>query len=365
MTQIPQRPSLVAQVADIVRREIKNGEWGEFLPGELELCSRLKVSRPTLRSALETLRRDGLIEVSQGRRRRIVARDRARVTSRESKIVGVIASIPYHTLSAFSLFLLNELQTHLHDAGYKLEVHANARFSHANPTRALESLSEQLQPAGWVLIGPTKGVQRWFFARQHPVLVLGGTDKGFELPCLGVDYRAVTRHAVGMYLNRGHHRVGLMIPEGPEEIGENPTKQGFLEGFSRAEGSTAYQPHIVAHNATVEGIRAALNTAMKSNAPPTGLLISRPKHVLTAMSHLMNSGIRIPDDMSIISLGNDPVLDEMTPRIARYVINWDAYARRAARLTIQMVTQGALPPRQILLMSQFQDGATLKSLAAS
>src|ERR1051326_7474089 len=145
MTQIPQRASLVTQVAEIVRREINRGEWGEYLPGELELCDRLKVSRPTLRAALDLLKREGLIEVSQGRRRRIVGKSRPRVLTSESKTVGVIASIPYHTLSSFSLVLLNELQTRLHDAGYKLEVHANARFGQAKPARALEALAEQLR----------------------------------------------------------------------------------------------------------------------------------------------------------------------------------------------------------------------------
>ena len=71
MKKLPQRLSLVSQAADILREQLAAGLCGDILPGERALCARLQVSRPTLRAALETLRREGWLEVSQGRRRRI------------------------------------------------------------------------------------------------------------------------------------------------------------------------------------------------------------------------------------------------------------------------------------------------------
>src|SRR5205085_2774779 len=70
MKQLPQRLSLVAQTAGILREQITAGTW-EHLPGERELCARLRVSRPTLRLALEALRKEGLFHVAQGKRRQI------------------------------------------------------------------------------------------------------------------------------------------------------------------------------------------------------------------------------------------------------------------------------------------------------
>src|SRR6185503_7916079 len=71
VTEIARRPSLVDAAVGILRRDLQSGIWREYLPGEHRLCERLQISRPTLRHALEMLRREGLIEVSQGRRRRI------------------------------------------------------------------------------------------------------------------------------------------------------------------------------------------------------------------------------------------------------------------------------------------------------
>src|SRR5262245_37923209 len=77
MTEIPQRASLANQVAEVLRRDLRGGAWDEFLPGENDLCDRFQVSRVTMRAALDVLRREGLIEVSQGRRRRITSKARS------------------------------------------------------------------------------------------------------------------------------------------------------------------------------------------------------------------------------------------------------------------------------------------------
>ena len=55
MPRIPQRSSLVAQVADSIREAIEAGKWSGELPGEHDLCVQLRVSRMTLRGALDSL----------------------------------------------------------------------------------------------------------------------------------------------------------------------------------------------------------------------------------------------------------------------------------------------------------------------
>jgi GntR family transcriptional regulator len=58
-----------ARVADELRGRIDRGELvpGAALPSEAQLCVQFQASRGTIRSALATLRREGLIDGSQGR----------------------------------------------------------------------------------------------------------------------------------------------------------------------------------------------------------------------------------------------------------------------------------------------------------
>lgn len=53
------------QIADVIRRELK-GE-GERIPSEHELCARFKVSRPTIRQALDVLVQEGRLYRHAGR----------------------------------------------------------------------------------------------------------------------------------------------------------------------------------------------------------------------------------------------------------------------------------------------------------
>ncbi|MFJ6566712.1 GntR family transcriptional regulator [Streptomyces sp. NPDC091292] len=54
------------QVADVLRREINNGEHSTRLPSESELSARFDASRNTVRSGLNLLVSEGLISSSQG-----------------------------------------------------------------------------------------------------------------------------------------------------------------------------------------------------------------------------------------------------------------------------------------------------------
>ena len=66
------RAYLADLVADHLRAGIVAGAFGERLPSEREIAERLKVSRMTVRKALEMLHAGGLIIRRQGHATRII-----------------------------------------------------------------------------------------------------------------------------------------------------------------------------------------------------------------------------------------------------------------------------------------------------
>lgn len=356
MSRIPKRCSLMAQAADILREDLRTHKWRGQLPGEHFLCNHLAVSRNTLRAALDVLRREGLVEASQGRRRRITARVQRITRVTKSNLVAWLSTEPMRVLSSSIFFYIDELRHYLQNAGYELWLCERPLFQHHHE-RALESMVRQTNAACWILILSTAEIQRWFWERKIPSIVLGFPHQGIRLPSIDIDYRAVCRHAVGVFMNLGHRRLALLIPKTPW-AGEFATEQSFRQAFQSGRHANA-APLVVYHDASAAGVRKALDSLFHSPQPPTGILVVNVRHMLTVITYLMSKGIRIPEEVSIISRNYDWFLDDIYPRVAHYRFDSNLFARRLARLVVQLATTGLLPARPTWIMPTFRRGDTL------
>jgi DNA-binding MarR family transcriptional regulator len=211
-TRLPQKSSLVAQTATILKERIQSGEWHKWLPGEHELCAQLRVARMTLRAALAQLERAGMVRSQQGKRREIVKR-RRRTTLGLSGRVLLVTPLPLYVLPHLHVFCANELREALEKAGLHFEIHAERGLFGHGCGAGLERLMKQLRPSCCVLVSSTEKMQLWFSRHRLPCLVWGSKYPGVELPSVDKAYRAVCRHAVGLFLARGYRRMVLLNPE--------------------------------------------------------------------------------------------------------------------------------------------------------
>ena len=355
MKKLPQRLSLVSQAADILREQLAAGLWGGFLPGERVLCARLQVSRPTLRAALDTLRREGWLEVLQGRRRRIRPPERGRRAVPRSTRVGLLTPVPLHRMPPFTMFWVDELRERLGDEGFELTLHVSHAPGLAQPERWLQRLTSEAPSAAWVLFRSSEPIQQWFDARGLSAVIIGSRFPGIGPPSVDVDYRAACRHAAGVFLSRGRRRLALLLPEGGG-AGDQASEAGFLEGC-RGAGRDAVAT-IVRHDESVAGICRRLDGLLAAAEPVTGLLVARSAHALTALSHFQRRGVRLPHDVSLISRDDDAFLDVVVPSVARYTCDAAAFARRVSRIVLQLARTGSAPARQTLMMPAFVKGET-------
>lgn len=356
MERIPQRTSLVAQTTAILRERIQSGVWTQWLPSEAELCAQLQVSRVTLRAALEQLHRERWLKGGQGRRRQILRRATMTRAPTSNKVV-LLTPLPLSAVPSFIMFWVDNLREHLADAGYQLEVNHGEACYGEHPERALQRLADRLRPAGWVLFRSTEPMQQWFSARRLPVVVTGSRHEHMEFSSVDIDYRAACRHAVGLFLSRGHRRLALINPSSGL-AGDKHSEAGFQEGAALAEKPDV-EAVVAQHDATVPGICRAVDTLLQRPDPPTALLVSRARHVLTVMTHLGRRRIRVPQDMVLISRDDDSFLKHVVPTVARYSADPLLFARKISRVVLQLVRGSSPGPRDYRIMPKFVPGETL------
>ena len=352
MNRLPQKLSLVAQAAAVILEEIASGRWIGSLPGEHELCAQLHVSRRTVRAALKQLGRSGAIKCRHGQRREIV-NQRARKKSVSNRVL-VLMPEPLQASSPLAVFLIGKLREHLTEAGYVLETHASRVPFRARTPQELESLAKTLHPAGWVLLQSTEAMQRWFVTRGLPCVVVGSRYDGIALPSVDRDYSAVCHHAVNQIVARRHKRLVLLCPQ-PPSAGDVITVAGFREAVNKVAGLEGI---VQEHDGSVASICAQVDKLMSRAQPPTAFLVCRAHHVLTVMGHLLSTGVKVPDDVAVISRDDDSFLQDVVPTVARYSHNQSVFAARVSRVVMGML-RGELRTEDYKIMPLYIPGRTL------
>lgn len=355
--RMPRRVSLVAQAAEALRESIHAGRWRVELPGEMELCETLHISRVTLRAALRELEREGLLTSGQGKRRRIRAPKAGHRKVPVSKSILMVSPQPLHRLSPTTLFWVDALRKDLGEAGYELDVHASEAAYAGEPELWLPRWLVEANPAALLLYRTTPAMQRWFVACGRPGVIAGSRHEGVALPSVDLDYAATCRHAVGRLTAHGHVRLAFLLPRSTL-AGDLDSERGFREGVERA-GNAEATGSVIHHDGTPGGICAALDAARRQTPCPTAFLIAHAAHVLTAVGHLLRSGLRFPREVALISRDDDPFLEHVVPRVTRYSVDATRFARQISRLVLQMACAGPVPCRDHRLMPRLVSGETL------
>lgn len=310
----------------------------------------------TLRGALAQLEQAGLVRARQGKRREIMAR-RRRAAPGVSGRVLLLSPLPLSVLSHLHVFCASELREALEDVGFHFEIHAERGLYGHGSVAGLERLMKQLRPAACVLLSSTEKMQLWFSRRRLPCVIWGTKHPGIDLPSVDKAFRAVCRHAVGLFLARGHRRAVLLNPASGA-AGDLESEEGFREGAAQHKQEDV-EASVARHDGTVGDVCAVVAAMLRRSDRPTALLVSRATHVLTVMGYLMRCGLRLPQDMALISRDHEPFLEHQIPSVAGYVISPESMAHRIFATLLEIVQTGLVSAATHHIMPEFSEGETL------
>lgn len=332
---MPSRGNLVAECVRVMRLRIGAGEWTSLLPGERRLAEILQVGRDTVRLALQQLEREGqLAPADAGARRRVLASSRGLAASGTPGLkIGLLAHRRLEQLPQPMLLEVDRIRDALADKGGSLEVFAPSWYEQRNPSKRLEEMIADERCGAWILLRSSAAVQGWFMKSKVPVLIRGYPHPGIVLPHLDVEWEATARHAAGLLWRKGHRRVVVLSPAEPL-MGV----AAALEGV-RSLGEPGFEVIEMVENGTSAGVAKALTRALGLKSPPTAIIATRPRQAATALTWLGSQGLRVPRDLSLITLAWEPFLDHLLPEISGYRVEPDAVAKLVVR-RLERITAG-------------------------
>lgn len=158
-----------------------------------------------------------------------------------------------------------------------------------------------------------------------------------------IDHAAGIRGAVEALLNLGHRRIAMAI----WQADTRPVRrriQGYRAAFSGA-GLSVPDLVVQAENVTASAF-AEISGLLTRPQLPTALIVQGTHMLTSALRAVAARGLKMPEDISIIAIGDTPFAREHDPAISVLTIDMRVAARHLVALLLTRINDPALPPRR-------------------
>jgi DNA-binding LacI/PurR family transcriptional regulator len=304
------------QVARLIRERLQSGGWDGGLPCERDLAAEFLVSRTTLRAACAILESEGLLRPCQHTRsgRTLAKSVRKGRATRGQGTVHILT--PSLTDSPILMEHLAVVRGELAKASVTVVVNEIPHIvSQSSPRSALSRLFSAHHGAVWVLHKMPFAVQEIAAELRIPCVVFGSVFPGISLPYIDVDFAATARHAAGRCFAAGRTRFALVLHR--TRLAGDTLAADEVQRLTRERGLP--DPILIRHDFNRSALIDTLDSWIaRPRDFPDALFVLNQHHLLTVLPHLLRCGIRIPGQLSLVHLGNDPVVERLSPLPDRY-----------------------------------------------
>ncbi|MEL6746442.1 MAG: LacI family DNA-binding transcriptional regulator [Pseudomonadota bacterium] len=156
-------------------------------------------------------------------------------------------------------------------------------------------------------------------------------------PCLGVDNRDAGRLATEHLLERGHTEILFQFAEANANDRAADRRSGALAA-AKAAGSSGVDPsRVLTCKYDVDAAKALVLDALERDPKITAVLSGNDVMALGAVFAAAARGMRVPDDLSIVGVGDFKGSSAVEPGLTTVRIPAKRIGRHAAEMLIEMI----------------------------
>ena len=342
--------STVSQLAAYLRGELAQGRWRGRMPGVIRLAGELGAARNTVEAALRELEREGLL-VPQG-----LGRGRLIDLQGGNQTSGLRVAILPGDAADRGLNYLIELQHELEVAGHHAFCTSESMEDIGMNVERITRIVKKTEADVWIVLAGSRGLLEWFAAQENPCFALFGRRRGIPLAGVGPDKQPPLATCTRMLAGLGHRRIVLLTRARRRLPVPGELENTFLDELA-ACGIHAGPYHLPDWEETADGLHARLDELFRVT-PPTALILDEVPFFFAAQQFLVNRGLRVPQDVSLVCNDASPDFDWLLPKVAH--IRWESkpLVRRIVRWAGNM-SRGKQDKRQTLTPAEFVTGGTI------
>jgi DNA-binding LacI/PurR family transcriptional regulator len=220
----------------------------------------------------------------------------------------------------------------------------------------IRTMVEAADADAWVVCAGSREVLEWFCSQPTPAFAFAGRMEGLPMAGTKPDkvpaYVDVARQLVDL----GHNRICLLAQSARRLPEPGRTELAFLDELESL-GIQTGDYNLPNWEDGIEGFHQVLDSLFGVTAP-TALILDEAHLYIAAQQFLLNRGIRVPQDVSLVCTDGDPNFAWCEPSIAH--IDWDRslIVRRIVRWA-NNVARGKDDLSQTPIPAEFISGGTV------
>jgi len=317
------------------RQRLAEGRWkpGERIPAEADLAVQFGVCRATINKILKELEREKLLWAGPGRGRFVSDRQ----THRRTGVIEVVVAEAHMLAQPAFVRLADAISSAAAQAGYHFRVAQLNGFEFADVDQWLRVVDPD-QIDGCIII--TQAIQLEVaeaLASRVPVVWFHHTTRGPRLAGVRYDWLGGAFTAARHLIELGHRHLGLVAAD-----------EKFVAASQQVAGVRVALQNLVANREGVlevatarvyreeEGYRMT-HELLARPVRPTAIVCASDDFAPGVFKALAEAGLRVPDDMSVISW-NDTLRPEECPvPMTTMRMDCEGSGRAAAESLLRMI----------------------------
>ena len=194
---------------------------------------------------------------------------------------------------------------------------------------------------GWITI---LGTRELLQHRQtgHPIVTVGAHYADLGVPAVLSDNHAAIRAAMVHLFDHGHERIGFV---GSRDLFDFQQRFDAYKAML-AEHGLSFDPQLVYEtgDARIRTAQPAIHALLAQPLQCTALVCCTSGHARDIVVAVQRAGIRVPEDLAIIGLGNDTDDQYLDPPLTTVDLHFDVLGRIAAEHLFLHISGGTPPP---------------------
>ena len=170
--------------------------------------------------------------------------------------------------------------------------------------------------------------------------------KDGSLPMVEVDYYDAAYQATQYLYRCGHRQIGFIGPDTPAEYYVN-TFGGYTAALKDA-GLVCNPAWLLEISFSAQSAQSAIDRILQAKELPTAFLCAGDSFAVDTIRCAKSRGLRIPEDISIMSLDDLLISQYMDPPLSSMTFDKEELGKRAMQLLYQIMTNGAYEPVNLI-----------------